>query len=637
MKKLTGIFLLLAILFTLSACGSGDTPTLWVDKVENLSEDFLMGADVSSLISLEESGTVFYGFDGKQQDPLKTMKAAGINYIRVRVWNDPFDKNGKGYGGGNCTLDTAIALGRRAAQYDMGLLVDFHYSDFWADPAKQQVPKAWANMDLDTKTQAIYDYTVQSLNRLKDAGVKVGMVQIGNETTTGFCGETSVPKMYQLMRSAAQAVRDTDPNILIAIHYTNPESGKLRSFASTLRVQKVEYDVFACSYYPYWHGTLDNLTSQLKQISEEFGKKVMVAETSWAYTVSDTDGHGNSIGEQLTYDKPYPFTVQGQATHLSNVIRAMASIGENALGVFYWEPAWISVPGNTWEEKSQKWEAYGSGWASSYAAEYDPNDAGIYFGGSACDNQALFDATGHPLESLKTFSYVYTGTDVERRVDSVEPAYVTVKLNNTITLPETVPAIYNDGTQEQVAVVWDEKADLAAISASAVGTYSVLGTADGHSVICYVNMVEENYIENFSFEDENTSMWRITEASAGTTDFQNKKTDAFSGTMSLHFWSNDPVDFTLEQDVSGLRSGNYTFSIQVQGDKVGDGATLLIYAIADGKRYEQTFQVDGWVVWQNPKIENIVCTSGSMTVGVQIKAAAGAWGTIDDVLLNPAE
>ena len=665
MKKLTAILLALVLVLGLAACGtgSGSTPTttatepstaatepttdpgaegvdgatILVPKVENLSEDFIMGADVSSLLSLEASGTKFYGFDGQEQDLLKTLSEAGINYIRVRVWNDPYDADGNGYGGGNCDLDTAIALGQRAAQYGMGLLVDFHYSDFWADPAKQQAPKAWADMTMDEKEQAIYDYTVDSLTKLKDAGVTVGMVQVGNETTSGFCGEVSVPRMCRLMASAAQAIRDTDENILIAVHYTNPESKDYGFQARQLEVYNVDYDVFATSYYPYWHGTLENLKAKLQEVIDERGKLVMVAETSYAYTVADTDGHGNSIGEQLTYDKPYPFTVQGQARHLSDLIQAMADLGENSLGVFYWEPAWISVPGSTWEEKSALWEQYGSGWASSYSADYDPDDAGIYYGGSACDNQALFDANGCPLESLKTFSYVYTGTNVAPAVDSVEPVYVTVKLNNEIVLPDTVPAIYNNGDEVQVEVVWDEGIDLAAISASEVGTYAVTGMAGDTQVTCYINMVEENYVTNYSFEDEDTSMWVITETAEGTTDYQKKTTDAYSGSISLHFWHKETVEFTVEQTVTGLREGSYVFSIQAQGGDIGDSAEMYLYVISDGVRYEQPFTLDGWVNWQNPKIENIPCASGTMTVGVYIKTAGNGWGTLDDFLLNPFE
>ena len=634
MKRMVLVVLIFGLLLALTACGGADEPTILVPKVENLPENFIMGADVSSLLAQEASGVIYYNFDGEEQDLLKTLSEAGVNYIRVRVWNDPFDAEGNGYGGGNCTLDTAIDIGKRAAEYDMKLLVDFHYSDFWADPAKQQAPKAWEAMTVDEKEQAIYDYTVESIQKIQDAGVTIGMVQIGNETTKGFCGEITVPKQYTLMASAAKAVRDTNSEILIAVHYTNPESENYKTIAATLEVYGVDYDVFATSYYPYWHGTLENLKAQLQAVIDRSGKKVMVAETSYAYTAQDTDGHGNSIGEQLTYDKPYPFTVQGQARELSDVIQTMADLGDSAIGVFYWEPAWITVPGGNWEEKSAKWEANGSGWASSYSADYDSEDAGVYYGGSACDNQAMFDANGHPLESLKTFSYVRTGTDVAPAIDSIESVYVTVKLNNEIILPETVPATYNNGDVTDVAVVWDETVDIAAISASEVGTYPITGIAEGAEVTCYINMVEENYVSTYSFEDEDTSMWRITEA-AVTTDYQEKTTDAHSGSMSLHFWNADAVEFTVEQDITGLREGEYTFSIQIQGGDVKEGAEMYIYVISDGQRYEQSFMVDGWAVWQNPAIENISCTSGSMTIGVSIKAAGGAWGTMDDFLLNP--
>ena len=634
--------IILAVLLLPVLCGCGAVEekeaesTLLALKMVGLPEDFLLLANLSSLLSLVFSGVVLYDFEGTERDALETMALAGVNCIRVRVWVDPYDGSGNGYGGGNCDLDTAIALGQRAAEYGMKLLVDFHYSDFWADPSKQQAPKAWEGMSLEEKTAAVYDYTADSLRKLMDAGVTPYMVQVGNETNNGFCGETTVPNVMKLMASAAQAIRAADSGILIAVHYTNPESANYRINAATLEVNGVDYDVFATSYYPYWHGTLENLREQLSTVAEKYGKKVMVVETSWAYTVENTDQHGNTIGEELSYDKPYPFTVQGQARCVSDVIDTVASLGDAGIGVFYWEPAWISVPGDTWEAQSALWEQYGSGWASSYSAEYDPDDAGVYYGGSACDNQALFDADGHPLESLKVFSYVRTGTEVSVAVDSVEPVYITVKLNNPIVLPDTIPAIYNDGSEEPVAVTWDDSVDLAAISASEVGTYPVHGTADGKDVVCYINMVEENYVENYSFEDSDYSMWCITDLAAGEqTDFQVKTTDAYSGSVSLHFWNADAVEFTVEQEITGLREGSYVFSIQAQGGDVGSDAQMYIYVIADGVRYEQSFLVESWRVWQNPRIEGITCTGGSMTVGVYVRTAGGGWGTMDDFLLNP--
>ena len=133
----------------------------------------------------------------------------------------------------------------------------------------------------------------------------------------------------------------------------------------------------------------------------------MVMVTSYAYTAQDTDFFGNTISAGSNVAKPYPYSVQGQADSVRDVIETVANIG--GIGVCYWEGTWISVGQTSWEENRQKWETYGSGWATSFASGYDPADAGKYFGGCAVDNQAMFDASGHPLESLKIFNLVRYG------------------------------------------------------------------------------------------------------------------------------------------------------------------------------------------------------------------------------------
>lgn len=407
MKRWVLVWLAVALLLSATACTTNDEdPTfesgstvaghdpagIVVSKIEGISDDFVMGVDISSLLSLEQSGRVFYGFDGKEQDIFQTLSQSGVNYIRVRVWNDPFDENGNGYGGGNCTVDTAIELGKRAAQYNMGLLVDFHYSDFWADPSKQQAPKAWAGMSLEEKAAAIYEFTAQSLSKIQQNGIEIGMVQVGNETTGGFCGENYGENMYRLMGAAAQAVRDTDRSILIAVHYTNPEWKVYAQYAKDLKNYGMDYDVFATSYYPEYHGTIQNLKTQLITVRNISGKKVMIAETSWAHTSTEKGAYAHSV--------------QGQADAIADCVQLMAEFGDGGVGVFYWEPAWIDVPGDSWDEIYEKRETYGAGWASSYAGTYDPEDAGKYYGGTACIPTALFDSQGHPLESLKTFLYI---------------------------------------------------------------------------------------------------------------------------------------------------------------------------------------------------------------------------------------
>ena len=288
----------------------------------------------------------------------------------------------------------------RAAACGMKLLVDFHYSDFWADPGKQMVPRAWAGMEIEEKKQAVYEYTLDCLQQLKDAGVDVGMVQLGNETNGALCGRKTWMNIALLMDAGARAVREVYPDALVALHFANPENAdSYRTYAKKMDYYEknglIHYDVFATSYYPYWHGTLENLSAILTEISETYGKKVMVMETSYAYTGADTDFSGNTIGDGGGITKDYPFTPRGRRT-ASGTSRTPWSTGRRpgsacATGKAPGSP-WAR---NSWEENHEKWETFGSGWASSYAAVYDPDDAGKYYGGSAVDNQAFFDAEGN--------------------------------------------------------------------------------------------------------------------------------------------------------------------------------------------------------------------------------------------------
>ena len=160
--------------------------------------------DASAVLALGEPGVKYYNFDGKEQDVFYDTGTAGVNYIRLRVWNDPYDENGNGYGGGNNDVATAIALGQRATKYGMKVCIDFHYSDFWADPKKQFVPKAWEGMEIEEKSDALYNFTLESLTQLLDAGVDVGMVQIGNEINNGMSGETDVANVRKLLTAGSK-------------------------------------------------------------------------------------------------------------------------------------------------------------------------------------------------------------------------------------------------------------------------------------------------------------------------------------------------------------------------------------------------------------------------------------------------
>lgn len=365
------------------------------------------GVDISSVISLENSGVVYRDENGNPQDIFLTLKNAGVNFIRVRVWNDPFDEQGRTYGGGANDINTAVKIAERCAKYGLKLFVDFHYSDFWADPGEQQVPKAWRNYSLSQKAGALREFTSDSLRKIKATGVTIGMVQVGNETVSGLSGETDWTAITQLMKAGSEAVRSFDRNILVAVHFTNPEKkGNYKWLADTLYKSGVDYDVFASSYYPYWHGTLSNLTEQLGYVAQTYGKYVMAAETSWLYTLDDTDFEENTISaqSQLGYGASYGAGVQAQIDSVTDVFQAVADVGEKGIGVCYWEPAWITV-GSSWQSNSVLWDRFGSGVCAAGSGNF--SDWTGKPKGSAVDNQALFDKTGKPLDSLYVFSHIH--------------------------------------------------------------------------------------------------------------------------------------------------------------------------------------------------------------------------------------
>lgn len=384
-----------------------ESETDWKTAIKDLPDNFILGMDASSVLVEENSGVKYYGFDGQEQDVFKTLSEAGINYIRLRVWNDPYDSDGNGYGGGNNDVPTAIELGKRATKYGMKVCIDFHYSDFWADPKRQHAPKAWEGMELEEKSEALYDFTKESLSQMLDAGVDVGMVQVGNEINYGMSGETKLENVITLLKSGSKAVREVskeyDNDMSIVVHYTRiTDKADVLDLVSKLVDNDLDFDMIGMSYYPFWDGSMENMSRVLELIQERYGKKAFLAETSYAYTNEDGDGSGNSFSANDAVEG-YEVSVDGQASILHDICKHVNEVG--AAGIFYWEGTWIPV-GPASLDNSSIWEKYGSGWASSFASDYDPEDAGKYYGGCSWDNQAMFDFEGNPLESLKVFKYM---------------------------------------------------------------------------------------------------------------------------------------------------------------------------------------------------------------------------------------
>ncbi len=608
-----------------------------VEPVENISDDFIRGMDASSVLVEEKSGVTYYGYDGKEQDVFMTMAQSGVNYIRLRVWNDPYDKDGNGYGGGNNDVATAIELGKRATKYGMKVSIDFHYSDFWADPKRQHAPKAWEGMSADEKCDALYNFTKESLAKILDAGVNVGMVQIGNEINNSMSGETDTDAVMNLLKSGSRAVREISESykqdIQVVVHYTNIEDKDgIDWIAQTLSDSGVDYDIFGLSYYPFWDGTNENMQAVAKNLQDKYGKKVIIAETSYCYTAEDGDGNANSLVGVDDLVDGYAATVQSQATMIRDICAAANDVG--VAGVFYWEGTWIPV-GEATADNSPIWEKYGSGWASSYASDYDPEDAGLYYGGCSWDNQAMFDFKGHPLASLNVFKYLKYGSTAPLAVDGIPKISVTCDVGKELKLPEKVDVIYNDrSANKQVAVTWDQdKAD--AIDTAKGGSYEVPGTLeDGTAVTCYVTVEMVNYVKNPGFEDADTSMWKVSYEGDNPTDFLEKADDAYSGDFSFHFWSESDMEFSIEQEFTDLEPGTYQLFAYSQGGDMSEDSVLELYAVVNGEELKDSFMLTTYTDWKNPKIPEIKVTDGTLKIGVRMKCNANSWGTVDDFTLN---
>lgn len=403
-----------------------------VPKVAGITDDIFRGVDISSVLALEESGVKFSYLDGTQGDIFDILAGAGVNYARIRIWNNPYEAEYpyKGYGGGNCTLYTAKVLGKRATDAGMKVFIDFHYSDFWTDPAKHYAPKAWADYNLQEKKDAVYNFTYQSLCELIDYGVDIGMVQIGNETNGSLCGVGGFSDdvwdlssgVAELMQQGCYAINDINSkygrSILKVLHFTRLLADG-EWYAEQLSQRNVDYDVYAASFYPMWDGTASEMIAVLKNIVQKYNKKVMVAETAYPYTFDDADGSMNNInGPDAMRYYNYAVTMDGQAQALYDVFDGIAQINAAypgyGLGVFYWEPSWIGVPKETWG-------TYGTGWASSVSQSYEDlfvtggSEYSTTDQGSSWDNMTLFDADGKATKVLYVFN------DIRGAVSTTSP------------------------------------------------------------------------------------------------------------------------------------------------------------------------------------------------------------------------
>lgn len=321
--KIVSFLFVLAIFFT-------------SNKMASQKGSFSKGADVGWLPQMEATGYKFYDTDGTEKDCLQLLKDRGINTIRLRVWVNPSDDKASGH----CNPEETVVMAVRAQKLGMRIMIDFHYSDTWADPSKQKKPAAWTNHTFTELLNDVYDHTYNTLLLLKKAGVTPEWVQVGNEIPGGMLwpeGSTdNFGQLAQLLNKGYEATKAIDSKIKVIVHLDEGNKNeKFRWFFDNAVKHNVKYDVIGLSYYPFWlksdyKESIADLEKNLKDMVSRYNKEVMVVEVGGDYTLVEN-----------THDM------------LAAVIKAIKNVPENkGLGVIYWEPegakSWSNYQLNAW-------------------------------------------------------------------------------------------------------------------------------------------------------------------------------------------------------------------------------------------------------------------------------------------------
>jgi arabinogalactan endo-1,4-beta-galactosidase len=369
-----------------------------VEVVAGSSTLSILGADVSSLAKSEDCGGVYRTEDGSPGDALAILADHGLNWVRLRAFVDPAD----GYNG----TPQLLAMARRANRLGLKVLVDLHYSDFWADPSKQWAPAAWEGKTFAELKRLFLDYTRGVATALVGQGTPPDMIQLGNEITPGMIwgyaatrtGESTADDGYgrgttqtvahtenwgnlaELLTAGYEAVKTISPSTRVMLHLdAGGSNATYQWWFDNVTARNVPFDLIGASYYGVWHGTLADLQANLDDVSARYGKDVVVAETAYPFTLDDDDGWPNVIKDASQLAAGYPATPAGQAANLADVMSIVRAVPNGrGLWVFYWDATLTAVAGNGWSPRDP---ASGSDW----------------------ENQALFGYDEKPLVAMRAF------------------------------------------------------------------------------------------------------------------------------------------------------------------------------------------------------------------------------------------
>jgi arabinogalactan endo-1,4-beta-galactosidase len=382
------IMALSTFIFLLLSCNSSEIKEIEVTQPKKYkTEQFVMGADLSYVNAVQDHGGKFMDDSGKVTDPFVHLSQNGTNLVRVRLWHNPeWQKSLYGSVKYHQLNDVTKTI-QRAKQAGMQVNLDIHYSDDWADPAKQATPKAWQNANLNVLKDSIYQYTFKVLQHLKSQNLTPEFIQIGNENNGGMCfpigkiNNNNFSNFGQLLSSGIKAVRDfsatSDIKPQIILHVAQLQNADYWANGVINQAGVKDFDILGISHYYQWSEvkTLDAITSQIKNLTSKFGKEIMIVETAFPWTTNNADQYSNILSA-TNIPAGYKASKEDQLKYMQDLTQAIIDGG--GTGIMYWEPCWIS---------SNLRDQWGTG--------------------SSWENNTYYDFTGKPLPVIKFMTAEY--------------------------------------------------------------------------------------------------------------------------------------------------------------------------------------------------------------------------------------
>lgn len=559
--------------------------------------DFYKGVDISFLSQYLDEGMQIRDFDGTPVEPFTLLKKYGVNAIRLRIWNKPENvPESKGY----CNLAQTIEMARHIKHHGMRFLLDFHYSDYWADPAQQKKPKDWESLSFEELKTAVYSYTRDTLLALDAEGVLPDMVQIGNEIRSGFLfpdGELpDYEHMVELINAGirgARSVGDSD-RIQIMIHLD--QGGRYfylkEWFSKAFACGLLDFDLIGLSYYPFWHGTFTDLKDSISKLSEEFQKPILIVETAHAWRKS-ANGFIDETQEKIAGVEATP---QGQRKVLDLVMNIVASLPDHrGLGIYYWEPLCIPLPGQ-------------GGWA---------------------ENMGLLDEQGKVMEGIRSFEFTRQKERWNEYAKIYAPRLPDLLVGMKPDLPKELPVLMYDGSIRKKKVTWldalGQVLDFSETGLQNPGTYVISGVVEGSGEMIDVEInvlteliQAENLLRDANW-DEGLIRWEVVKGDEQVSvqicpEFE----DPFPAppVNGLRVESRKNFTFQIRQQINIVKAGTYDLQVEFRGTDTTN-VEIRLFGEQGEQRKETVIHPSehGWTLYE---VKDLMCIPGILTVGISI-------------------